>query len=715
MALFDQNFYIARLHGRAEIPDSIVLDEADYRELLSYQEYLDLLMHIFTDYEVLFVGFSFADPAITHVFDIIEKRLSPNFPKMHRAFLPNNADEKFVAKLREYNIKTIFYDSAYDHFALWEGIKVASRDIPNQLKRDKPKPEFPLKPIQKFLATSYAQLKMSKVLQPLRDVVIDGMLLTLVRESDNKSITVANALGNLHDLLKLPISECELILRQRLDFLLKDESLFEDGENIRLAKDNGHDLTNDIKILVQGVENRILVRLSGKIYPELLDVAYKAIESILIARGWDLGAGYVGTTDEENSLDITSTIKAGVEKNAGNLSAIDKEKLFLACMDLFQNPNSIESEVLALLGRVSFALQIILNKPSEAIAHYSLLPEIIYLDSNVLMPAIVDGHPYHKVYSDALIRLNDACNNAGIPIYIAVADPFLDEIVYHRKLAIEEVSSMSLEEVDNLHEHIQLHGGAANVFVFAYSSMLKKLEGQNEKLSFQDFLQKYAPYNNLSDLKKYISNWGVKPTSLNFNEEDLLVFHKYYNELRQKYDLEPPYQRKKSILIEHEARQLLRVKLDLDKRYRVLFVTMDNKLRRFSTGPVLGYAGSALITNSAFVQLIDLLIGLNSQSDSMARLLWGSFLSDDTLVIINYFTNLALNKYDEAMAMTISEVLDTFVPYVAGKAKQEGLNISPGGDIEHKIRLSEFMDRFEDEFYEEMAKIIRKRQKEGFS
>ena len=433
----------------------------------------------------------------------------------------------------------------------------------------------------------------------------------------------------------------------------------------------------------------------------------------MLARGWDLGAGYVGTyNDNKNNLDISSTIKASVEKNSEKLSSAERDGLFFACMDLFQNPNDTEGQVLSLLGRVSFALQIILNKPSEAIAHYSLLPEIIYLDSNVLMPAIVEGHPFQKVYSDTLKRLIAACKDAGISICVAVAEPFLDEILYHRKLAIEEVSSMSLEDVNQLQDHIRLHGGAANVFVFAYSSFVKRLDSQREKLSFDDFLKKYAPYNDMTSLKKYILDWGITSISFGFSQEEMGEFYKYYNELKQKYDEEPAYQRKKFILIEHEARQLLRVKLDLAKRFRALFVTMDNRLRKYATGPVLGYPGSALITNRAFIQLIDLLIGMQSDSGSVARLLWGSFISDENLVIVNYFTNLALQTYDEAMTMSLPEVLDKFIPLVTDAAKKEGITITPGGGTEHKIKLSQFMDRFENEFYEEMAKIIKKRQQE---
>ena len=140
---------------------------------------------------------------------------------------------------------------------------------------------------------------------------------------------------------------------------------------------------------------------------------------------------------------------------------INSKKLSLRC-------NEKESEILALLGRVSFALQIIFNKPNDLIAHFSLLPKVIYLDFIALMPAIVYGHPFQRVYSDAIERLVAACNNAGIPVLIAVAEAFLNEIVFHRKLAVDEVNEMELDDSENLYEHIQLHGASSNVFIHAY-------------------------------------------------------------------------------------------------------------------------------------------------------------------------------------------------------------------------------------------------------
>lgn len=708
-ATFNKDFYIARLHGRAEVPDSIILDENDYKSLLSDNDYLDLLGHIFKNYDCLFVGFSFLDPAINFVLDVIEKRLSPNYPKTHTALLPEDANKELIGRLAKKNIKTLHYDPGYSHFALWEGFKLSSKEIPNETKRNKPKAEFPLKPIQRFLATSYARLKIANTIQPLRDVVIDGMLVTMLREAENNSISPADILSSVQEFLQIPLSECENVLKERINYLVNEGTIQQKGNLLILKTQSFQDLTTDLQLLIQGVENRILVRHGGKeIYPELLDATKNSIERTLLARGWDLGANYVGAT-EENQLDITSTIRNIVEKSSSRIPEADKDRLFFSCVDLFQNPDTTESQILASLGRVSFALQILMNKPSETVTHKALLPELIYLDSNVLMPAIVAGHPFQQVYSDALNRLVDACENANIAIKIAVAEPFLSETVHHRELAITECEEMGLDDPDRLYHHVQLHGGAVNIYISAFSNIKKK----NPEISFQEFLEKYAPYKDITTLRDFLKPQKIDYLSLNFSSSEMQQYYKYFNELKFNYDDEPEYQRKKSILIEHEARQLLRVKLDLDKNFRVLFVTMDNKLRKYSVGSTLGYPGSALITHTGLVQLIDLLVGFNSNAGSMARLLWGSYITDEKLVVINYFTNLALKNYDDAMAMSLPEVLDVIVPIVSKEARKAGLSLSPGSAITHKVEITKFMDRFEDRFYENMAEAIKKRQDKG--
>lgn len=63
-ALFEDEFFVARIHGRAEVPGSLVLSKVQFDQVACRASYLAFLEHLFTRRDVLFVGFSFFDPAM---------------------------------------------------------------------------------------------------------------------------------------------------------------------------------------------------------------------------------------------------------------------------------------------------------------------------------------------------------------------------------------------------------------------------------------------------------------------------------------------------------------------------------------------------------------------------------------------------------------------------------------------------------------------------
>src|SRR5690606_14145248 len=101
---------------------------------------------------------------------------------------------------------------------------------------------------------------------------------------------------------------------------------------------------------------------------------------------------------------VLNTIQDQIKKIDVSSITIDKDKITRSIFDLFNRPNEKESELLGDLGRAAFALQLITNNPCSVFAYSDVLPDRIYLDASVLMPAIVEGHPYSIIYRDAIIR-----------------------------------------------------------------------------------------------------------------------------------------------------------------------------------------------------------------------------------------------------------------------------------------------------------------------
>ena len=74
-------FYIARIHGAAESPTSVVLYPSAYKDLARNQVYEDFLLNLLRDRPCLFVGFSFLDPAIENVLSTYKDKAREMFKR----------------------------------------------------------------------------------------------------------------------------------------------------------------------------------------------------------------------------------------------------------------------------------------------------------------------------------------------------------------------------------------------------------------------------------------------------------------------------------------------------------------------------------------------------------------------------------------------------------------------------------------------------------
>lgn len=89
-AVWETALYVARIHGCIEAPQDMVLSDSQFGRMLSNEVYVDLLTQTFLRKPVLFLGFSFYDPAIKYVLETIEKRFGHAAPGRHMALLPDS-------------------------------------------------------------------------------------------------------------------------------------------------------------------------------------------------------------------------------------------------------------------------------------------------------------------------------------------------------------------------------------------------------------------------------------------------------------------------------------------------------------------------------------------------------------------------------------------------------------------------------------------------
>ncbi|UYN92218.1 MAG: SIR2 family protein [Anaerolineales bacterium] len=702
-----QDFFIARIHGRAEYPVNIVLDDNDFKEIKSNNLYVDFLLRVLSNSTCIFIGYSFMDPAISSILELLEEKLAPNFPQLHYAFVPNSSDRTLFNRLAAVNFKMIEYSPDKDHEELWDAIKEVSRKLSGAQKTEKPPSEPTLSTTQKFLAMTYAKGKMhsEKRIEPLRSTISDGIVLDIIAHCGKQGCTKDQVVNELRQHMPLSEAEAKHFIDQRVSFLLHENyCLYVEGKVVasetvleRLAE---HD--NDMNVLVNGVIDRAFVREGAKISVGKTAVVREALEEVILSRGWDLGAHFSGSTIVRIS-NLLPTIRKALSKSKIELVSNETDILTHSIFDLLNSPAETESSVLAAFGRISFGLNLVLGNPTQYIAHNVVLPQRIFLDANVLLPAIVRGHPYHQVYKDALQRLRSGAENSGLELEITVNRGFLGEVVSHRRIALQQIRELGLDNPKTLDSYMTYNGAEfANVFVSAYASEVSRLKRQ---IDYNEFIKSEAPYESVSQLAEYLRNSVFLVTETDSS-------HKLSNTriLEIISDLEAAYGRqthvnKNSILIQNEALQLAYLEHDQQQGVRSIFATADNNLREaISHNPGFSEINKAVVNRRGLVLLIDFLLGLDSEPISTARILWGGYAAEETILVRDYLIDQALKHFHHAMSKPMMEVIENMTNEIVLGAKRADIRLQPSSDSREIDKAIKYMDRFEDRFYELMAK-----------
>ena len=707
-AIYWTDFYIARVHGRIEIPDSMVLCRDDYRRTEEDPSYQDFLLHVLTRYRCLWVGYSFVDPAITRIFELMCEVLPQPYTQLHLALLPSDCDPKLRGELARYNIEVVEYDPETDHEDLWESIKEAQRQIRTS-PREAPDKVESLPGLGRFLASCYSRLKLGVKAEPLVEIVAEGIVAQEIADSGLKGTAKSVLRQSLRKYFGLADSQLDHVVTKAVDGLIEKELCVQDQDVLVCRPDKLKEFDVAMDTLVEGVDNRLKVRegvdADQRLRKSIVDIMHR----LFLTRGWDLGAHFAGGCPS-STFEAWEQIESLLGTFAKRISPDLSKAVANAIFDLFRHPEDREAELLADIGRIAFGVELVLNNSRSIAAQLFLIPETLYLDANVLMPAIVEGHPYSPVYADAISRLQDAAAVTGGSIRVFTAKEFLNEIVSHRRLAIRHVREHGLETPDRLRRHILISGAdRTNVYIGAYASWVGR---RKEDISFMEFLNKVAPYTSEDSLAIFLEKQGVRTITLTFiADEERSRYQQFRTALHAAYEDSIDYTSSKArVLIDHEASQLTRLILDIESGRKPIFVTADKRLMGMCCGSDLGRCANAIISHLGFIQLVDLLLGIKTDRRALARLMWSVGLSDEKTAMRNYLIDLALQHYNEALAMTMWKVVDQISDKAATAAEAEGITMFSGK--EHDMaRTVAFLDRFEQDFFKNMAEVIRKREK----
>lgn len=201
------------------------------------------------------------------------------------------------------------------------------------------------------------------------------------------------------------------------------------------------------------------------------------------------------------------------------------------------------------------------------------------------------------------------------------------------------------------------------------------------------------------------------------SEEEIQLYNKVKSDLREAYEKlsdDHPYMKEKtkaSILIDHESAQLTRLILDMESSRSPIFVTADLRLMSLCKGAVLGKCTNSIISHLGFLQLVDLVLGLDTDRKTLSRLVWNIGYTNEENMIRNYLIDLALQNYDDALMRAMWEVIDEISRKTSAQINEDKIDIFSTNEKE-RARVAAFFDRVEEGFFANMAAIIRKREKD---
>jgi len=714
-AATNSEFILARIHGRVEVPHSIQIDSNDYIQLSKNTVYKDFVSRLLEYRSILFVGFSFADPAIKIILSIYKDAFGPSFPSKHAALIPSDADSDLLKLLRDVNIEPWVYDPGNSHHALWDGFRThyeAASRKPPELGLPVVDQTNSTSDLHRFLAFAYTQSKTqtNAKARSLSDLIRESVVLAIISEENGGIAQKITIQTKLRSRLKISPSESESLLDDTLVGLsTSGQVIITSSGSIQLIGK----LTNETDSLLEELSTTVASRLKV-VYNTTIDDTERArlpklLEDVLLTRAWDVGAFYAGANNKPSESSVVAICNKFIEANFAKRPAQWHLSLSNAVRDLFANPSKTDASKLTKLGRAAFAVQLAFASPRTTMVQQHVLPDVLYFDASIILPAIVDGHPLQKGYQSAVLRLIEANRRHGTETPRRIGSYFLDEILAHRNRADITIRELGLENNEKLQNYVS-YTGASNVNVFISGFAWFRSQPKNKNENFRDFLFQCAPYSTKASLEQFLKErFQIESIHSNHKDDYLEDYNIAFNDLSLGYEL-LHRDSKSAVLIHHEAEQLVALSLDIKKGRRPLFVTADATLRKIvSLAKRINNLSGSIVSEVGLIGMVDLLVGLKPDTEVFTRLLWGMPSRSAEQQVRDFLINRSICSYNEALLVQMPELLDRVVQ----NHKEDIVKIAALGNTnDDKKEMMEFIDRIESDYLKTADKRIQEIRKQ---
>lgn len=681
-ARVETNPFFLRLHGRIEVPESLIFARRHYALLRTRAQYVAFFRELFLSRNVIFFGFSFADPVISDLMVAMTEEVQSQFRRRAYALVPSPPAHGLLDGLRKSSIVGIPYDTSNNHEEAWALLTGNRTGAPPVAPEENEAAE-----VRSHLAAAYARAK-GRGFHADRERMLSALMLPLLSDAGS------NAILGLDDFLKQVEERLALPKTFRRDSLISAVRLLEQdgivalqGTDLLIGEiEDGQDLERDARRLSQGLTSRARIRFGRPDFGVDPAILGQLVLYILALDG----------------LFVAHTLIRGMPTRARRLEGIvdravaearirrsDREATRRAVVDLLTSPDVEEERILSNIAAVVFGTALLLRDPLLADSATNPFHRGAYVDASVLLPWLADGHPLRSAY-DSLLRSFELTNVRVLPGY-------LNELVNHRRLAIEAAEGNGLGAPETLRRYValfELHN--VNVFLGGYAGTLQ--EGSRE--TFEEYLGRVAPFTTESQVGSILKGLGIvvedyRPRNFGVAGELKAAFRD-----RGKF--------RDDVVIQHDAAQLEVLQRARDVRGRPYFITADRAL----VGAMAATSFRHLIPSTLLPQQAALLAQMADRNttgfEAFSRTLWtvADSVADK---VKRYYTDRILRQYEEGLVAEVDTILDA----LWSDFRQEGMDLEaedisdPHSEVQ-RARLFERLDRFEPRFFQYLEEALQR-------
>ncbi len=682
--------FLVRLHGRIEVPEGLVFAERHYRDLGGRAQYVELFRELFLNRNLVFFGFSFADPEVSRLIGDMTKAVRSLFRREAYALMPSPVSPELVEKLRQAAIIVVPYSPVSAHDEAWQ-IFADYREGPPVI----PSTDFEAEQVRSHLAAAYARAK-GKAFRADRDRMLSALLVPLLAECGaNKVVELQDLLSRVEESLALPRTFDRSHIMEALASLERDGLIVLHGSTVLIGDVSTPDeLAKDAKRLVDGVIARAKIRRRDTGLERYRDQLGQAVVAALALDGLHLAHTLIREQPLQNGR-----LEAVVSDAVARVGIVRQyaESASASIIELVTSPDAEEEAILANISAVVFSTALLLADPMLADKVADPFERGCYVDASVLLPWLADGHPLQKAYASILSAFDTG--------RVRVLSGYLNEVVSHRQLAVAAFEQIAGTDTDRFARYaslFELHN--INVFLGGFAGALER----GEAVEFGEYLARVAPFDNESTLRAHLQLKGLVV------EEHSLRDRGIAGEV--KAALRERGKQREDIVVWHDAAQLEVLWAIKEKDARPFLITADRALIRATAETSV----KGLVRHMLLPEQVAFLARMADRSatglEAFSRTLWtvGANVAEK---VRRYYSDRVLKEHEVALV----EEIDTILAALVKDLREDGLDLDAESardprSEEGRIKVFKRLDRFEPKFFQHMEEArARAERKQGAS